>query len=177
MWLHAARLPARLDDAGELLGFAEQDRARWDRRLTAEGLARFEAAASGETLSAYHLEAAIAVVHAGAARFEDTDWGAIVALYDRLLALAPSPMIALSRAVAVGERDGPARGLAALRGVAGDPRLARHPSLPAALGDFELRRGDRAAAAGHFRAALALARNDAERRFLMRRLGRCEHIP
>jgi RNA polymerase sigma-70 factor (ECF subfamily) len=170
MCLQAARLPARVDAAGDLAALQDQDRSRWDARLVAEGLALLERSAAGAELTAYHLEAAIAAVHAGACSFADTDWGAIVSLYDRLMDLAPSPVVALNRAIAVGERDGPERGLAALAAIADRDRLAGYPFYPAALGELELRRGDRAAARRHFQAALDVARNAAERRFLEKRL-------
>src|SRR5262245_50989243 len=109
--LHAARLPARLDPAGELLPLADQDRSRWDTRLVEEGVALLELSASGDELTAYHLEAAIAAEHASAPSLPATDWPTIVALYDRLMTIAPSPVVALNRAIAVAERDGPERGL------------------------------------------------------------------
>ncbi|HEY0250677.1 MAG TPA: DUF6596 domain-containing protein, partial [Kofleriaceae bacterium] len=95
MCLHAARLPARED----LCAFADQDSSRWDRELVAEGLAWFERAATGSELTAYHLEAAIAVTHASASSIDRTDWRAIAELYGQLYALAPSPVIALNRAI------------------------------------------------------------------------------
>jgi RNA polymerase sigma-70 factor (ECF subfamily) len=174
MCLHAARLPARLDAAGDLSTLVDQDRARWDADLVAEGLALLERSATGCELTTYHLEAAIAAVHAAAPTLDDTDWAQIVSLYDRLIALAPSPVIALSRAIAIGQCEGPDRGLAELRGITDRDRLSSYPFYPAALGDLELRRGDRDAARGHFAAAHALARNDAERRFLDRCLQRCD---
>jgi RNA polymerase sigma-70 factor (ECF subfamily) len=136
----------------------------------ATGLALLEASATGEALSRYHVEAAIAAVHASAPTVADTDWRTIVAMYDQLMALAPSPVIALNRAIAIGERDGATAGLAALRAIADRDRLARYPFYPAALGELELRRGDRAAARGHFATALTLARTEPERRFLAARL-------
>ncbi len=176
MHLHAARLPARLDAAGELSPLAERgaERAAWDARLVGEGLALLERSAAGTELTAYHVEAAIAAAHASAPSVAETDWGTIVALYDRLMTVAPSPVVALNRAIAVAERDGAARGLEALAAIDGRERLARYPFYPAALGELELRRGARGRAREHFRAALAVARNAAERRFLERRLGRCE---
>jgi len=162
MCLHAARLPARTDAAGDLSPLGDQDRARWDLALV------------GDELTPYHVEAAIAATHASAASLEATDWRAIVALYDRLMDLAPSPVVALNRAIAVARRDGPACGLAALRAIADRERLARYPFYPAALGELELSRGNRDLAREHLGAALALARNPAERRFLERRLQRCD---
>lgn len=173
MSLHAARLPARLDAAGDLSTLVDQDRSRWDARRLADGLALLEQSATGAELSAYHVEAAIAAVHAAAPTLDATDWAAIVALYDRLIGLAPSPVVALGRAIAIGQRDGAERGLAELHAIPGRDRLSAYPFYPAALGEFELRRGARDAARTQFATALALARNDAERRFLERRLAQC----
>jgi RNA polymerase sigma-70 factor (ECF subfamily) len=170
MYLHAARLPARVDAAGDLNALADQDRARWDRRLVAEGLTLFERSSTGDELTAYHVESAIAAVHASAESLGATDWRQIVALYDRLMTIAPSPVVALNRAIAVGERDGPEQGLAALASIADGDRLARYPFFSAARGELELRRGRRGAARGHFETALRLARNGEERRFLEKRL-------
>jgi predicted RNA polymerase sigma factor len=170
MCLHAARLPARIDEAGELARWADQDRGRWDQALVREGLALFEQAASGTELTPYHLEAALAVAHAAAPSAADTQWEAIVAIYDQLIALAPSPMAALGRAIAIGERDGPDAGLAALRAIAERDRLTAHPAYAAAFAELECARGDHAAARKHFEAARGLARNDAERRYLVRRV-------
>ena len=170
MCLHAARLPARIDAAGDLSALVDQDRSRWDKRLLAEGLALFDHATTGEELSPYHLEAAIAVTHASARSLEETDWRAIVSLYDRLMAIAPSPVVALSRAVAIGQRDGAERGLEALDAITDRERLSNYPFYPAARAEFEQRRGRRESAREHFQAALVLARNDAERRFLEKRL-------
>jgi predicted RNA polymerase sigma factor len=173
MCLHAARLPARTDAEGELSALVDQDRSRWDGHLVTEGLALFERSASGDEVTAFHVEAAIAVAHAAAPSLAETDWGAIVALYDRLMDIAPSPVVALNRAIAVGQRDGAEGGIAALRGIEDAERLSRYPFLPAALGELELRRGCRDAARMHLRAALDLARNGAERRFLEKRLRCC----
>jgi len=173
MCLHVARLPARIDAAGDLSALVDQDRSRWDGRLVAEGLALLESSAAGQEVTPYHVEAAIAAVHAGARTVEDTDWPAIVSLYDRLMDVAPSPVVALNRAIAIGQRDGPDGGLAALHGIADRDRLSHYPFYPAALGELELRRGNREAARRHFRAAMDVARNGAERRFLEKRLQGC----
>jgi RNA polymerase sigma-70 factor (ECF subfamily) len=170
--LHAARLPGRTDDAGNLLPFFEQDRSRWDAELVAEGLAELARSATGDRLTAYHVEAGIAALHAAAERTEETRWGEIVSLYDVLMRIQPSPVVALNRAMAVAEHEGPARGLEAIRGIEGAERLASYPFYPAAMGELELRLGRREAARTHFRAALGLARNDGERRFLEQRLKR-----
>lgn len=173
MCLHAALLPARTDASGELSPLTDQDRSRWDPRLVEEGLALFELSARGAELTAYHVEAAIAVAHASARAIEDTDWARIVSLYDLSMEIAPSPVVALNRAIAIGQRDGAAEGLAALRAIADRGRLERYPFYPAALAEFELRVGERDAAREHFRAALTIARNGAELRYLEKRLLAC----
>jgi RNA polymerase sigma factor (sigma-70 family) len=108
MALDAARLPARVDAAGNLISLLEQDRAQWDQQLIAEGMRFLELSATGSELTEYHVEAAIAAVHACALRTEDTDWKAIVSLYDTLMRIRPSPVVALNRAIAVrcGEAGG-----------------------------------------------------------------------
>ena len=174
MCLHAARLPARLDSAGDLHPLLDQDRSRWDLRLVTEGLALLERSAAGPALTPYHIEAAIAAAHAGAPTVDETDWALIVSLYDRLMTIAPSPVVALNRAIAIAQRDGPARGLEALHAIDDRKRLDRYPFYPAAIGELELCSGHRAAARDRFRAALALARNPAERRFLEKRVRACE---
>jgi RNA polymerase sigma factor (sigma-70 family) len=174
MCLHAARLPARLDEAGDLSALVDQDRSRWDAGLVAEGLALLERSAAGQEVSAYHIEAAIAAAHASARTLEETDWRSIVSLYDRLMDIAPSPVVALNRAIAIGQAEGAERGLEELQAIADRDRLSHYPFYPAALGELELCRGDRAAAREHFRAAFDLARNETERRFLEKRLRSCD---
>jgi predicted RNA polymerase sigma factor len=173
MCLHAARLPARLDSAGDLNSLVHQDRSRWDTGLMAEGLALLERSAAGPEVTAYHLEAAIAAAHASARSVEETDWPSIVSLYDRLTELAPSPVVALNRAIAIAERDGADRGLEELHRIAERARLSTYPFYPAAMGELELRRGHPERARTHFQTALGLARNDMERRFLEKRYRCC----
>jgi RNA polymerase sigma-70 factor (ECF subfamily) len=170
MCLHAARTPARLDSAGDLIPLREQDRRLWDATLTAEGLASLDASAAGETLSEYHLEAAIGAVHASARSAAETRWGEVVGLYDLLMGLRPSPVVALSRAIAIGERDGPDAGLAAARAIEHGERLARTPFYEAAMGDLEWRAGRLDAAERHLLAALERVRNSMEKRFFEGRL-------
>jgi len=170
MCLDAARLPGRLDEAGELTELSRQDRGRWDGRLIAQGLELLERSARGEVVSEYHLEAAIAATHALAPAAEQTPWGEIVQLYDALFRLRPSPVVALNRAVAIAERDGPESGMRELQQIRGAERLAAYPFYPAAFGELELRRGRPGAARKHFQAARSLARNPAERRFLEARI-------
>jgi RNA polymerase sigma-70 factor (ECF subfamily) len=174
MALNAARIPARVDEAGDLTELARQDRSRWDSRLIGRGLELLEASARGEVVSEYHLEAAIAATHALAPSAEETPWADVVELYDALLRIRPSPVVALNRAVALAEQMGPERGLQALRSIPGAERLAAYPFYPAALGELELRSGRVEEARKHFRAAHRLARNPTEKTFLERRLARCE---
>ncbi|HUK62963.1 MAG TPA: DUF6596 domain-containing protein, partial [Dongiaceae bacterium] len=171
--LHVARLPARMDAEGELLSLFDQDRGRWDRARITEGERLLERSATGDTLSEYHLEAAIAWVHAVASRVEDTDWERIVTLYDQLIRIRPSPVVALNRAIAVAQRDGPERGLTELGAIADRDRLAGYPFYAAAQGELELRCGRAEAAREHFRTALGLARNPNERRFFRQRVMAC----
>lgn len=174
MSLNAARLPGRLDAGGNLNSLFDQDRSLWDRGMIADGLALLDLSASGDTLSEYHVEAAIASVHAAAITAQQTDWGQIVSHYDTLMSIRPSPIVALNRAIAIGQRDGPDRGLEELRAIDGNDRLTQYPFFPAALGEFELRRGNPHLARDHFQAALAVARNPVERRFLEQRVGACD---
>jgi RNA polymerase sigma factor (sigma-70 family) len=174
MCLHAARLPARVDASGNLSSLFDQDRSRWDHELVAEGQRLLELSATGSELSEYHVEAAIASVHGRARTVQDTRWGNIVSLYDTLMTIRPSPVVALNRAIAVAQHEGPERGLEEIRAIADVDRLASYPFYPAALGELELRSGRREIAREQFRAALALARNPMERRFLEQRLGACQ---
>jgi RNA polymerase sigma factor (sigma-70 family) len=177
MCLHAARLPARLDASGELRVLFDQDRSRWDATLIAEGQRQLDLCTSGSELSEYHVEAAIAWVHTAAPRAEDTNWGMIVSLYDTLMTLRPSPVVALNRAIAVAQCEGPERGLEEVRAIANSNSLASYPFYHAALGEFEFRIGRYEIAREHFTAALALARNQMERRFLGQRLNACDMQP
>ena len=174
MCLDAARLPGRRDPAGNLCALFDQDRSQWDASLISAGEKLLELSASGSELTEYHVEAAIAWTHASARRAEETDWAAIVALYDRLLALRPSPVVALNRAIAIAQREGPARGLEEIHAIAGSGRLAKYPFYHAALGEFERQNGNPKTARSHLRTALALARNPTERRFLAKRLNACD---
>jgi RNA polymerase sigma-70 factor (ECF subfamily) len=169
----AARLPSRTDDDGNLLLLAEQDRSRWDRQLIEEGMRRLDASAEGDTLAARHLEAAIAACHASARSFAETDWAAIRDLYDLLLRLDPSPIVALNRAIALGMAEGPEAGLQALAEIPDRERLRRYPFYPAAMAELEARAGRAERAAELLEIALRLGRNPAERDLLARKLEAC----
>ncbi len=173
MCLCAARLPARADAAGSLIALFDQDRALWDRKRAAEGLRLLELSASGDEVTPYHVEAAIASIHATARCEADTDWETIISLYDTLMAIHPSPVVALNRAIAVAQRDGPERGLAAIGAIANRHRLAGYPLFPAAIAELELRCGRPAVAHEYFSTARVLARNPMQRRFLDDRADAC----
>jgi RNA polymerase sigma factor (sigma-70 family) len=169
MWLHAARLPARIDGDGDLIRLGDQDRSRWDATLVARGNDFLNRSASGAELSEYHVEAAIASLHSSAPGERETDWPRIVWLYDVLMRIRPSPVIALNRAIAIAQKDGPERGIEEIRAIGDSDKLASYPFFPAALGELELRAGQTDGARKHFEAAVSLARNPTERRFLQRR--------
>lgn len=169
MLLHDSRRAARLDAAGDVVVLDEQDRTRWDAAQIAEALPLVDQAMRGDP-GPFAVQAAIAAVHAQAARKEDTDWGAIRALYEALEVLDPSPIVALNRAVAVAMTEGPKAALAILDALAEDGSLDAYHLLHAARADFERRLGDVDAAEASYRRALALVGNDSERRFLERRL-------
>jgi RNA polymerase sigma-70 factor (ECF subfamily) len=173
MELHASRATTRTDAGGNLVLLADQDRSRWDRARIARGVASLERAGPIERAGPYQIQAAIAACHARAASWEATDWPRIVALYDTLADVAPSPVVELNRAAAIGMAHGPAAGLAALDGLDADP-LRDYHLLPAARAEFLRRLGRWKDAAAEYRAALRLADNARERAFLASRLAECE---
>ncbi|GAB3500033.1 RNA polymerase sigma factor [Flexivirga lutea] len=124
--LTQARRPARLDAAGDLVPLDRQDRILWDRQLVSEGHELVRACLRRDRPGSYQVHAAIAAVHASANRFEDTDWCQVVALYDQLAAVDSGPVVAVHRAIAIGERDGAAAGLAVLDTLAAEPTLQRY---------------------------------------------------
>jgi len=169
MLLHDARRDARTDTNGDIVLLEEQDRTTWHRAQIAEGLALVESA-SGDDAGPFTLQAAIAAEHCRAQESRETNWSAIVAWYDRLQAIDTSPVVALNRAAAVAMRDGPDAGLLALNTVAQTGALDVHPLLASSRADLLRRLGRNDEAATEYRRALALTTNDAERRFLERRL-------
>jgi RNA polymerase sigma factor (sigma-70 family) len=173
MHLHAARLPARVADDGSLLVLAAQDRARWDRAQIHRGLAHLEKSAAGERVTRYHLEAGIAAAHALAPDEAGTNWPHILELYDDLLRLDASPVVALNRAVAVAHVHGPRAGLRALDAIPERAALEHYYLLHAVSGQLCLEAGDKARAAESFRRALALAALPAERALLEKKLTHC----
>jgi RNA polymerase sigma-70 factor (ECF subfamily) len=171
MLLHDARRRTRLDDDGDLILLADQDRRRWDRAQIDEGVAWIDASlrrAGRGRSGPYQLQAAIAALHATAPTAGDTDWAQIAALYGELARVAPGPVVELNRAVAVAMADGPARGLELLDGLAG--ALERQHLYHAARADLLVRLGRPAEAAAAFGRAAELVTTAPERRFLERRL-------
>jgi RNA polymerase sigma factor (sigma-70 family) len=156
MCLNKARLPARLDASGKLNSLFDQDRSLWDQKLVSEGLQLLDLSANGSELSEYHVEAGIAAVHASAPSVQSTNWEEIVSLYNTLMTIRPTPIVALNRAIAIGQLDGPKHGLEALRRIADSERLAKYPFYEAA-----------------FSAALALSRNPQESHFFSQRVEAC----
>jgi len=168
--LSDARRATRTAPDGRMLLLEEQDRARWDRRTIEEGCELVVGALRRGRPGRFTLQAAIAAVHAEAPTYDDTDWREVLGLYDALLAVWPSPVVALNRAVAVAMVQGPAAGLAAMDAIVDDARLAGYSYLPAARADLLRRLGRAEDAAQAYRTALSLATNTAERDFLARRL-------
>lgn len=171
--LHAARLPARVAPSGSLIPLIEQNRDLWDRKLILDGLRLLEISATGSELTPWHMEAAIASMHASAESVEATDWRSIISLYEQLMALRPTPIIALNRAIAIGQCYGPGRGIEAIKAIPDASRLSRYPFYSATLGEFCLQEGRREAARLRFEEALHLARNDMEAAHFRQRLLQC----
>ncbi len=170
MLLHDSRRETRVGADGALVLLEDQDRARWDRAAIAEGLARLDTALASDAVGPYGLQAAIAGVHARTARAADTDWAEIVRLYELLLGIHPSPVVALNHAAAVAMAEGPARGLALIAALETEGALADYAPLHAAKADLLRRLGHRDEAAAEYRSALSLGQPAPERRYLERRL-------
>jgi RNA polymerase sigma-70 factor, ECF subfamily len=170
MLLHESRRTARTTPEGDLVLLEEQDRLRWDMALIEEGRALVRQATSARPSGRYTIQAAIAGVHARAATTAETHWSEIVALYDALLAIHPSPVVELNRAVAVAMRDGPAAGIALIDELFARGDLRDYHLAHAARADLCRRLGRTAEARAAYQVALSLARQEPERRFLQRRL-------
>jgi len=170
MELQASRAAARVDGAGRPVLLLEQDRGRWDRLLIRRGLAALERAEKlGGALGRYALQAAIAACHARAPAGDDTDWKRIAALYDALAQVAPSPVVELNRAVAVGMAFGPAAGLEIIDQLQGDKSLRNYQWLPSVRGDLLAKLGRNDEARAEFKRAAELAGNARERQLLLAR--------
>ena len=173
MLLHDARRPARHDADGGLVTLEDQDRSRWDHARIAEGAALCERALRRRRPGPFQLQAAIAACHATVPSVAATDWPQIVGLYGELARLAPSPVVELNRAVAVGMAEGPEAGLALVEAITSTGRLDGYHLLPAVRADLLRRAGRGPEAVESYRAALSLAPTEAERQFLRGRLEGC----
>ena len=169
MLLQESRHAARVSPDGEIVLLDDQDRAQWDAALIAEGTALVQQALASRRFGPYTLQAAIAAVHANAKRSAETDWSEIVGIYDLLLRIEPSPIVELNRAVAVAMRDGPRAGLALIDAILARGELRDYHLAHAARADMHRRLGDAAEARAAYDRAIALARQEPERRFLERR--------
>jgi RNA polymerase sigma-70 factor (ECF subfamily) len=170
MLLHESRRQARTSATGEIVLLDQQDRARWDRKLITEGITSVERALASRRFGPYTLQAAIAAIHAEAPSAAMTDWAQIVALYDLLMRAAPSPIVELNRAVAVAMRDGPAAGLTLVDAILARGELGDYHLIHATRADFCRRLGQAAEARASYERALALTKQEPERRFLEKRL-------
>lgn len=170
MLLHESRRPARTSATGDLVLLEQQDRSLWNRAQISEGISLVERALSMKCVGPYTLQAAIAAVHAEAFSSGETDWAQIIALYDLLLRVEPSPIVQLNRAVAVAMRDGPAKGLELVDSLLEFGGLAQYHLAHATRADFCRRLGKNADAQASYQRALALAKQEPERRFLKNRM-------
>ncbi|MGH8131674.1 MAG: RNA polymerase sigma factor [Steroidobacteraceae bacterium] len=174
MCFHHARAAARTGEAGDLILLAEQDRSRWDAALIARGFEHLRAAMCAATLTALHLEAGIASLHAGAPSFAETDWAGLARYYEALLELKPTPVVRLNAAIVCAYAEGPAAGLAQLEALTGAAQLARYAPYHAARADLLLKLNRPAEAGESLRSALGCLLNGAEREYLTRRLRSCD---
>ncbi|MGI8908492.1 MAG: RNA polymerase sigma factor [Candidatus Sumerlaeaceae bacterium] len=174
MLFGTARLPSRTDADGNLLRLKEQDRTLWDASVIARGMYHLAMSASGNDLSVYHLEAAIAAAHCSALTYESTDWNHIVALYDMLTHLDDSVIVALNRAIAVAQMQGARSGLDALASIGNQEKLNAYYLYHAAKAEFEMQLQQTDSAAKHLRKALELTQIHSEQIFLRSRLRLCE---
>ena len=172
--LQASRLPARVDESGDLFLLRDQDRGKWDRKMISEGMHHLGQCAKGDEISSYHLQAGIAAEHALAPTLASTNWEHVTDLYDSLYELEANPVVALNGAIALSRWKGAHAGIEALRRVERDPTLSNYHLLPAALAELWNECGDRATAAKYYRAALTCTCTEPERRFLTKRLAECE---
>jgi RNA polymerase sigma-70 factor (ECF subfamily) len=171
---HHARAAARTGETGDLVLLADQDRSLWDHALIARGFAHLKSAMSADTLSALHVEAGIASVHAGASSFEATDWASLTGYYRTLLEVKPTAVVQLNAAIACAYADSPARGLEELDALEDDARLTHYALYHAARADLLLKLNRGTDAGQALRRALGCALNGAERACLTRRLRTCE---
>jgi RNA polymerase sigma-70 factor (ECF subfamily) len=173
MLFHAARLESRLDQRGSVLLLEEQDRAKWDQRLIRRAHEFLAQSARGKIISAFHLEAAIACHHCTAKSYAETDWPAILRLYDALLVVQRSPVYLLNRAIVLAQINGPGAGIRALEETGQDAALRNYHLFDATLGEFYRRAGDLARARQHLQAARQKTTSPFDRELIDRRLAQC----
>ena len=174
MLLQESRRAARTSPTGELILLENQNRSLWNRRQIAEGVALLEKALNSRRFGSYTLQAAIAAVHAEAESVAVTDWRQIVALYNQLVRIQPSPVVQLNRAVAIAMRDGPEAGLAQIDAVLEHGELANYYLAHSARADMYRRLGRTAEARSSYEKALALTQQEPERQFLQERIRQTE---
>jgi len=167
---HTSRLSGRTDEHGDLLLMKDQHRALWDKQMIERGVWYLANSATGDAMSRYHLEAAIAYEHCKAASYADTDWHTILSYYDLLVKLMPSQVILLNRAIVIKELEGPARALECIRQIPGIDFLQEYYLLHAILGELNMEIGETKNAAVHYEKALKLSVSEAEKRFLIKKL-------
>ncbi len=173
MLLNTARISTRQDGEGNLLRLNEQNRTQWDQSMIARGMFHLTRSADGDEISEYHLQAGIAACHTSARHYQSTDWRQILSLYDRLVELDGSPVVALNRAIVVANINGPKAGLEAVSAIGDLETLNSYYLLYAVLGEFEMRLNRPQAAAKQFRKSFELAETKSERAFLFKRLQLC----
>jgi RNA polymerase sigma-70 factor (ECF subfamily) len=173
MLFHAARLDARLDQRGSVLLMEEQDRSQWDQRLIQRAQEYLNQSAQGTVISPFHLEAGIAYHHCIARSYAETDWPAILGLYDALLTIHHSPVYLLNRAIVVAQIDGPQAGIRALDEAGQDATMRRYHLFDATLGEFYRRAGDCARARQHFELARQKTTSPFDHQLIDRRLSQC----
>lgn len=168
--LHTSRMPSRTDADGNLVLMKEQDRTLWDQQMIKKGMYYLEQAATGDAISRYHLEAAIAFEHCKAATYADTDWQQILNYYDLLNQVIPSPVVLLNRAIAIKELHGAEKALQAINEIANIEALQKYYLLHAILGELYTETDNIVAAKTHYEKALELAVSDAERKLICKKL-------
>ena len=177
MLFHAARFDGRTDEQGRLLLLEDQDRTKWDQQLIARGRDFLDRSAEGKSISRFHLEAGIALLHCSAASFAETDWPGILRLYDALLRVQPSPVYQLNRAIVLAHVEGPAAAIAIIEILADDPSLQHYHLINAALGELYRRSGNLDRARFYFERARNGTTSRHEQALLDRRLAGCVAVP
>jgi len=170
LYFHSARMSSRTDAEGNLVLMKDQDRSLWNRELIEQGILCLQRASTGDELSRYHLEAAIAYEHCKAVTYADTDWNQILHYYDLLKQLIPTPVVQLNRAIAIKELKGAAEALKTIKEIPGIDYLHNYYLLHAILGELLFETGNTESAKTHYEKALQLTVSDAEKRLLTKRL-------